>query len=478
MNKKMYKRIAVTSMAVSLLACGLTGCSEADNKPNETQSNISVEAGSDTSAETETVKFDYEKQIEDLYDKYNYGEMAYNEVSLQLNNLAKEHSELESAVREMKDKLAELKQSKAAYEKAVKCVDKKNYDLAAEYFAEVIEEDSNYSEAKVMLADVKKKYTEDLTGLVEACLENGDFEKVRDLIKKAEEYIPAEDIQTLNDALDKNQKQYEDDQAAKIEARKVETENAIAKFIADGDYVYAMQICEIPADDPLAAWFATKRYEIQDQWITNSIAEAENLLSQGRYDEAAGALNAAYYNVPDVSRLEAEIERIDSFRPVLLTSLTRFYDLQWKSGEVRLRYWESDDMDSTGAKGNKGLYAHTSDSEYNYCPESQDNYAVVEYLLNREYDVLNAKMLLSWEMKNTKNPQYMKVYSDGALIYTSPVFKGGEMPQDISIDVSKTTKLHIEFIIDRTIAYANYSVTGGLILQNPYLYKTYQPLSE
>ena len=84
-----------------------------------------------------------------------------------------------------------------------------------------------------------------------------------------------------------------------------------------------------------------------------------------------------------------------------------------------------------------------------------------EYILNREYEGLNGKVILIEDHKDSEGELgCIKIYGDGNLLYTSQTLVAGCNPEYFSIDVSNVYKLRIEH-------YGEYTA----YLADAYLYK-------
>lgn len=67
------------------------------------------------------------------------------------------------------------------------------------------------------------------------------------------------------------------------------------------------------------------------------------------------------------------------------------------------------------------------------------------FILDSKYDTVSGTVFLSYKSKNTDLPGYLELYGDGKLLYTSPTFKAGVLPENFEVDVSGVYKLTVAF---------------------------------
>lgn len=72
------------------------------------------------------------------------------------------------------------------------------------------------------------------------------------------------------------------------------------------------------------------------------------------------------------------------------------------------------------------------------------NEGAVEYLLNGKYNKFSGTIGLPYSRRDFNKDTVIKIYGDGKLLYTSPIMKGGVVPNKFNIDVSGVLNLKIE----------------------------------
>lgn len=159
------------------------------------------------------------------------------------------------------------------------------------------------------------------------------------------------------------------------------------------------------------------------------------------------------------------IGKYDSMSPsVWLDSMQEFNYQKSDSYNMQKRGWDSmKDSDSTGASYKHGIIYTMSDS---YSAEKNSQFT--EYLLNQKYSKFKGSFVMNSDSKNVDLDNVMRVYSDGEVIYESPILKAGILPINFDIDVKGTIKLKVE-IVNRTSQRANYNYNVAIV--NPGLFE-------
>lgn len=74
---------------------------------------------------------------------------------------------------------------------------------------------------------------------------------------------------------------------------------------------------------------------------------------------------------------------------------------------------------------------------------TQDDWCYIEYPLNGQYSIFNTTVGLTDEYKSTEEEITVEIFADDQVIY-SRVFKAGDMPEKISLNVKNGLKLKIK----------------------------------
>lgn len=102
-----------------------------------------------------------------------------------------------------------------------------------------------------------------------------------------------------------------------------------------------------------------------------------------------------------------------------------------KKGSVTIK------PDSTG-QSNTGI-------EYSHYMFSTSPYSEIVYQLNGDYDTLTALWSICYTNRNTIDNNSFEIYADEVLVYSSPSITGGDIPVDVSVDISGCNLLTILF---------------------------------
>lgn len=201
--------------------------------------------------------------------------------------------------------------------------------------------------------------------------------------------------------------------------------------------------------------------------IDKAIENAETLLSEGKYDAAIVSLIEVKNRVSNKSRIYAEEERINSFRPVYI------YDLEpmtsTESDYLDLAKWHADDTLNTGECGKTGICAKTHEllAFIGFRGKSRRvTSANYEYYINGQYDRVTGIYALSGltnAHKNTKFTLNLNIYADNVLIYSSKYITKGSLPIPVDVDLPAGTQLvKIEFVTNTT------NIKGSISVENQY----------
>ena len=93
--------------------------------------------------------------------------------------------------------------------------------------------------------------------------------------------------------------------------------------------------------------------------------------------------------------------------------------------------------DSTG-QANTG-------TEYSHYMFSTSPYSEIVYRLNGDYDTLTALWSICYTNRNTTDNNSFEIYADDVCVYSSPSITGGDIPVDVSVDISGCNLLTILF---------------------------------
>ncbi len=88
--------------------------------------------------------------------------------------------------------------------------------------------------------------------------------------------------------------------------------------------------------------------------------------------------------------------------------------------------------------------ANTGESYTNYM-YSTSPYQMISYRINGNYDSMSALWCICQTNKDTKERNAFNVYVDNELVYSSPVITGGDLPQNVNIDLNFGNLLTIVF---------------------------------
>ena len=167
--------------------------------------------------------------------------------------------------------------------------------------------------------------------------------------------------------------------------------------------------------------------------VDAAIKKAEEAIAAGDYDGALSAIAEANHKVTDKTELQNEKNRIESLRPVPLKGLNML------SGNPDIFGM---DTISTGESFNCiGVTLFDIDAH-----ATRRN--TIAYATQGKYDKFTATLaLMNDNSKNSPLDCFIEVYCDGIKSYTSPSIKKGDMPVQITADISGADKVEIKFCV-------------------------------
>ena len=84
-------------------------------------------------------------------------------------------------------------------------------------------------------------------------------------------------------------------------------------------------------------------------------------------------------------------------------------------------------------------------TEYSHYMFSSSPYNEIVYQLNGDYDTLTALWSICYSDRDTTDRNDFDIYADEVLVYSSPSLTGGDLPVDVSVDISGCNMLTIMF---------------------------------
>ncbi len=160
------------------------------------------------------------------------------------------------------------------------------------------------------------------------------------------------------------------------------------------------------------------RKKYTDNYVKETIASVELLLSDNDYEGAKKQLNEALAVVPDNATLNSKLDVVEQYRSVLLSNLTPLDStFTWNNGMP-------DDPLKSDYSGilNYSIFHASSQRDNILQPEGDwrpKEYSA-EYLLNGEYSEL-VFSITPYSDCGVDSTSYIQVYIDDVLKYTSPV---------------------------------------------------------
>lgn len=409
-----------------------------------------------------TSKNKMQKYSKEIVNEYNNETITYDRAISDLDSMMSQANsdEKKNILENSRKDIEELKASKDSFEKAEKAYNEKKYEDAINLYNAVVEIDNNYNTAQDKLTNAENEYLKAVYEQAEIYLESDKYDKAIELYNKAKNVVDS-------DELDKKISEAESKQQTFLDNQIIEMEKTAEKYIDEKDYINALKeyknLYNLTGDDK----YDVKIDGVKNAMVDYAIENAEMFLSEENYNEAKAALSQAKYNVPDDERIKDEEKRIDSLRPVDLSTVK---SLSTDSHFARTGYYDGEVEDNIGNTYKDGSIAFTSD---NYYGGQEGAYATVTYYLKGEYDKIEGIFALLYDSKDTTMLNYLNIYCDGVLVYSSEALTQGVLPINVSVDISGAQEIKLEY---KWTGESSRWIVSDTVFGNAVLKKNYIPL--
>lgn len=402
--------------------------------------------------------------VNQMCDDYNQGLVGYEDTINPLKdvqNLLAPDTKKGVIISNSIEWVEDMKTSKDHYNTGLNKMESdsvEDYLEAIHQFEQVIEEDSNYANAKVKVSEATELY---YVGMVEKADSYCDDGKYLDAIHTYEE------LQDLYDDRDIDAKIQEVE-----EAYKKNYEEQAKAFINEKDYANGINRYK-----ELSKYFESEYdstiEDLEAEYMQYAISSSEALLSQGDIEGASDIIALAKSYFGSKTDLNLQMQRIESFIPVKLEEMEPIKTQETSSCTLSL--WSTSDVDNMGNSDMTGLKAYNYASRHN-------NTIAAQYALDGQYDRLTGTFVLHEDSKNLSyddetgegSGSVLVIYGDTEIIYMSDVMTGGVRPIDVDIDISGVETLSINFRTQIPMIPILSTITVGFV--NPELSKTYTPV--
>ena len=405
----------------------------------------------------------YSKEITNVVEQYNNGDISYDEAVSELNSLYDNaDSEMRTKIDDEQALLDKLKESKDAFESAQNASNVNNYKLSIKSYADVIAEDTNYEKAQQAIVDDGNKYLEEVHKLGETYISEDKYAKAISAYKDSKDVY---DDGSADTWIADTESKYKQNVEAKIE-----------KCVSDGDYQTAIIDYNELYDYFKDETYTVKIAELENEWVNKVVAESEQYLSNGDYQNAKKVLNPALGRIKDDEELKAQEARVEEFTPVNLFSLDSFAETTGQC--VSVKNWSTGDKTNTGNSGYVGKKVSVEDNmgigdivDYRY---------KTIYNIDGNYNTLTGLFAIDFDSKDCTGDNFgaqFFVVADEDIIYQSDWIRGGDMPLEINLDISGRNQIAVGGFVVNFLngGHLTYTEDFSVGLCDLYLKKTYVP---
>lgn len=241
-------------------------------------------------------------------------------------------------------------------------------------------------------------------------------------------------------------------------AYKTEAINESEELANNGDYHGALQkmadaIAVIGDSDQK---LLSKKQEYETKYVETTVAKADSLANDEKYDEALNLLSDAQKNAPESNQLKTKYDEIIAKKPQYLVNV--------------LQPYESNDYEefSNGKFVMMGGSEHYNGFTLNVYGWNGQSCAI--YNLNGKYKSITGLTGYVDGQTGDRKTWNITIIADGTVVYSRKV-SPGELPQEFSLDLTNVVKL--EFRTGETngfqgvIGFADIEIIGGTSSGNP-----------
>lgn len=482
-------------MAILTLCCVflLCGCGSVNNLMESIQANNSDEArriySEEIASDTNKIKemeAAIQKYLNQQYTLLNEGKILPDDIWATVNTVHALPFAYNSDTEYLLSHVLSLADSKERYTEALQALNDQDFLRAYQLLEAVIPEDSNYEIAATRRAEVLNSSMEALSQLVE---QNISENKFQDALGLVDDEIFQWGSNSFLDNLRKTL----------LEKWEVSCIAEAAELRQEGHYSEAIDklrdFCLASDNDDPSETLLNAAQEIMDKWEASYIAEASELCQESHYSEAIDKLqdyclesgnddpSEAYLNTAqeivskwelavkaeaaeafgadkdygaaiqvlqrsglDTDAITEEIERYNLYTPVSLTDMEPIEQGRY----LMIGGFQFDGRDVNGNKYPTENVLYSACSYYLLNCSANDSF--ITYYLGAEYTTFRAKLFRPYCSLSASEEDFVcepsvKIYGDGALLYTSPRISLDTYEDfDVQIDVTGVRKLKIEII--------------------------------
>lgn len=172
-----------------------------------------------------------------------------------------------------------------------------------------------------------------------------------------------------------------------------------------------------------------------DEYLTKSAQnyadQAAAYFSQGKAELAVTNMEIALRLAPNNADFKAKLEEYSTYVPLDLT-----VEQNILSNTVSCY------KRNTQTANNGTIYKNALEISAFF---STDEEKQISYTLSGKYNKLSGTLFVDQDDKNDEGTMFFEIYGDGALIYTSPNFARGFLPQEFDVDITGVQNLKLKF---------------------------------
>lgn len=172
-----------------------------------------------------------------------------------------------------------------------------------------------------------------------------------------------------------------------------------------------------------------------DEYLTKSAQnyadQAAAYFAQGKAELAVTNMEIAVRLAPENADFKAKLEEYGTYVPLDLTVEQNILSNTVSCHRI-----------NTQTANNGTIYKNALEISAFF---STDEEKQISYILSGKYNKLSGTLFVDQDDKNDEGTMFFEIYGDGALLYTSPNFARGFLPQAFEVDITGVQNMKLKF---------------------------------
>lgn len=361
-------------------------------------------------------------QAENIWVKYEAGEIEYEEALNQLQEMERLGIADTLEIRQVIDQVNDMRTSRAAYESAQADMEVGDYESAIGNYRKVIAEDANYPDAQSQLTEAVKKYKEEVLGSLTELEKDKQFEEAIAALREGLLVVP--DDADLLKKIEDYETKIEDNLTLEIETIVRDAKNTA--YVSE-DYEAALSELKAALEQyPNRGEIEAGISEIEENYATIMLGEAEALAGESEYREAVALLKDALKLVPSSQGMKDAVSEYEAKYPVLLQQLTYFTGKDLKNSGQEMDNMQEMQVNVVLTQEGSCFFDNT-------------------YKLDGQYKRITGVLYQPFNRRSDTDTNKLEIFGDGRLLYSAEM-RGGREPIEFDVELTEVADFEIRLV--------------------------------